>query len=157
MSKQFFWKRKRSTQKSWKLLFHDCYQVNLKSPSYSLSSDITHVFTHLVVLATCPGPWTKYRKSHDLEYNSWLIGTSDTSTYYSRIVREGSTIFFIDSTFNKITNCKRMMWFFSLHNSIVIKITQELWQLASSVLCDTENNSTCLLRVLVHGWRWRNS
>ena len=55
--------------------------------------------------------------------------------------------FFIYSTFNKITNCKRMMQFFNLHDSIVSKITQELWQLASSVLCDTENNFTCLLRV----------
>ena len=60
----------------------------------------------------------KYRKSHDLEYNSWLIGTSDfessqnctsllrifkiLSTYYSRIVREDRVIF-IYSTFNKIT------------------------------------------------------
>ena len=54
---------------------------------------------------------------------------------------------FFYSTFNKITNCKRMMLFFNLHDSIVIKIMQELWQLASSVLCDTENNFTCLLCV----------
>ena len=40
---------------------------------------------------------------------------------------------------------------FCLHDSIVIKVMQELWQLASSVLCDTENNFTCLLGVLMHG------
>ena len=54
MSKQFF--EKKVHKKSWKLLFHDCYQVNLKSPSYNLSSDITHVFSPLVVPGACPGP-----------------------------------------------------------------------------------------------------
>ena len=57
-------------------------------------------------------------KSHGLQYNSWLIGTSDfessqnctideplgecnlrifkiTSTYYSRIVQEGRVIFYL--------------------------------------------------------------
>ena len=64
---------------------------------------------------------------------------------------------FFYSTFNKIRNCKRMMLFFNLHDSTVIKIMQELWQLASSVLCDTENNFTCLLCVFMHGWTWRNN
>ena len=44
-----------------------------------------------------------------------------------------------------------MLSFFNLHDSIVIKITQELWQLASSILCDTENNFTYLLSVFMHG------
>ena len=62
MSKQFFEKKKKKEvqKKLWKLLFHDCYQVNFKSPSYSLSSDITRVFSPLMVPGTCPGPWTKY-------------------------------------------------------------------------------------------------
>ena len=57
MPKQFF-EEKDVQKKLWKLLFHDCNQVNLKSPSYNLSSDITHVFSPLVVPGTCPGPWT---------------------------------------------------------------------------------------------------
>ena len=65
------------------------------------------------------------------------ISTSDfdssqncTSTNYSRIVWEGHAIFCF-SRFNKITTCKRMMKFFNLHDSIVIKIMQELGQLTS--------------------------
>ena len=58
MSKYFF-EKKEVHKKLWKLLFHDCYQVNLNSPSYNLSSDITHVFSPFVVPGTCLGPWTK--------------------------------------------------------------------------------------------------
>ena len=59
MSKQFF--DKNEVRKIfWKLLFHNCYQVNLKSPSYNLSSDTTHVFSPFVVPGTCPGPWTNW-------------------------------------------------------------------------------------------------
>ena len=57
MSKQFF-EKKEVHKKLWKLLFHDCYQVNLNSPSYNLSSDITHVFSPFVVPGTYLGPWT---------------------------------------------------------------------------------------------------
>ena len=69
----------------------------------------------------------KYRKSHDLEYNLWLIGTSDSessqncTSLKARAIWEFSKSwvpiihelyekvvwFFIYSTFNKITNCKR--------------------------------------------------
>jgi len=56
MPQQYF--EKKYTKKYWKLLFHNCYQVNLKSPSYNLSSDITHIFSPWVVSRTCPGPWT---------------------------------------------------------------------------------------------------
>ena len=55
----FFEKKKEVHKKSGKLLFHDWCQVNLKSPSYNLSSDITHVFSPLVVPRSCLGPWTK--------------------------------------------------------------------------------------------------
>ena len=51
MSKQFFEKKKEVRKKSWKLLY-DCYQVNVKSPSHSLSSDITHILSPLVVPET---------------------------------------------------------------------------------------------------------
>ena len=65
-----------------------------------------------------------YRKSHDLEYNSWLIGTSDFESSQNCTSLQGSAIwefsksqvpiihelyekvvwFFIYSTFNKITS-----------------------------------------------------
>ena len=63
----------------------------------------------------CCLSWNLYRKSHNLQYNSWLISTSDfdssqncTSTNYSRIVWEGHAIFCF-SRFNKITTSKKMM------------------------------------------------
>ena len=74
MSKQFFWKKKKYTKKSWKLLFLDCYQINLKSPSYNLSSDITHVFSPLVVPGTCPGPSTiipNCTRNHVITYTNF--------------------------------------------------------------------------------------
>ena len=59
MSKHFFQKKKEVHKKSGKLLFHDWYQVNLKSPSYNLSSGISNVFSPLVVPRSCHGPWTR--------------------------------------------------------------------------------------------------
>ena len=40
--------------------------VNLNSPSYNLSSDITRVFSPFVVPGTCLGPWT-IRRANDLK------------------------------------------------------------------------------------------
>ena len=68
--------------------------------------------------------YNKYRKSHDLEYNSWLIGTSDFESSQNCTRLKVSVIweflksrvpiihelyekvvwFFIYSTFNKITS-----------------------------------------------------
>ena len=75
MTKQFF-EKKEVHKKLWKLLFHDCYQVNLNSPSYKLSSDITRVFSPFVVPGTCLGPWTIVRYIVLATRTSWKFISS---------------------------------------------------------------------------------
>ena len=44
--------------------------VNLNSPPYNLSSDITRVFSPFVVPGTCLGPWTN-KNTFNLKDENW--------------------------------------------------------------------------------------